>query len=122
LAQSGQILGGQKLNGQVIIDEVLRNMELGAFEMAYTILLPCVFGVYLHPDDHARLAGVFPLIADDAKRALGARVARLNARPTVFGLKKKAGKEYRIAAKDWVIEFFADIENTIPLGDVEIHS
>jgi hypothetical protein len=122
LAQIGQNLGTQRLSGQVIIDELLRNMELGAFEMAYSTLLPCVFGVYLHPEDHARLAGVFRFIAEDAKRALGAKVARLNAKPPVFALKKKAGKEYRIAAQDWVIEFFADTEQTVPLGDVEIHS
>ncbi len=122
MAQIGQNLGGQRLSGQVIIDELLRNMELGAFEMAYSILLPCVFGVYLHPEDHTRLSGVFGLIAEDAKRALGSRVATLNAKPSRFARKKKAAREYRIAAKDWVVEFFADTEETVPLGDVEIHS
>ncbi len=122
MAQTGPNLGAQRLSGQVIIDELLRNMELGAFEMAYSTLLPCVFGVYLHPEDHARLAGVFQLIAEDAKRALGSRVARLNAKPSVLARKKKPAREYRIAAKDWVIEFFADTEETVPLGDVEIHS
>ena len=122
MAQIGQNLGTQRLSGQVIIDELLRNMELGAFEMAYSTLLPCVFSVYLHPEDYARLSGVFRLISEDAKRALGARVARLNAKPPVFALKKKAAKEYRIAAQDWAIEFFADTEETVPLGDVEIHS
>jgi hypothetical protein len=117
------VLSGQKLNGRVIISELLRNMELGAFEMAYSTLLPCVFSVYLHPEDHARLSGVFPLIADDARRGLGSRVAELNATPARFGLrKKKEQKEFRIAAKDWVIDFFADTENAVPLGDVEIHS
>ncbi len=95
---------------------------MGAFEMAFSTLLPCVFSVYLHPDDHARLAGVFDLIADDAKRALGFRVAQLNKKQSVFSRKKKQPKEYRIAAKDWVIEFFADTEETVPVGDVEIHS
>lgn len=97
-------------------------MELGAFEMAYTILLPCVFSVYLHPDDHARLAGVFGLIVEDAKRALAARVAQLNRPRRGFGLTKKADREYRIAARDWAIEFAADTENVVPPGDVEIHS
>lgn len=124
MAQNGQTPGSQRLSGQVIIDELLRNMELGAFEMAYSTLLPCVFSVYLHPDDHARLAGVFQFIADDAKRALAAQVARLNSKPPVFVLakRKKTRKEYRIAAKDWIIEFFADTENAVPLGDVETHS
>ena len=52
-----------KLSGQVVINELIRNMELGQFEMGYSVLLPCVFSLYLHPDDYARLAGVFDLIA-----------------------------------------------------------
>jgi len=120
--QNGPGLGGQKLNGQVIIAELLRNMELGAFEMAYSTLLPCVFSVYLNPEDYTRLRGVFQFVADDARRALGARVAELNNVPSRFALKKKQSREYRIAAKDWVIEFFADNESAVPVGDVEIHS
>ena len=114
--------GGPRLSGQVIVNELLRNMELGAFEMSYSILLPCVFSVYLHPDDHARLAGVFEFIADDAKRALAARVAKLNTAPSLLSLKRRAPREFKIAAKDWAIQFFADTEATVPLGDVEIHS
>src|SRR5438067_11038360 len=99
-------------------------MQLGRFEMAYSVLLPCIFDVYLHPEDHARLSGVFDLIAEDAKRALAARVAKLNASPTILGIKRgnKAAKNHKIACHDWVIEFFPDTENVIPLADVEIHS
>ena len=124
MAQGSPNLADTRLNGQTIIDELIRNMELGRFEMAYSVLLPCIFDVYLHPDDHARLAGVFDLIAEDAKRALAARVARLNASPAVLGFKRagKGAKEHKIASRDWVIEFFPDTENTVPLGDIEIHS
>ena len=112
-----------RLSGQVIINELLRNMELGAFEMAYSVLLPCVFDVYLQADDHARLAGVFDLIADDAKRALASRVAKLNGSPKkIPGLKRRQAKDYRIAAKDWIIRFLVDPEGSVPPGDVEIHS
>lgn len=128
-ARNGQPLGGQdpvenRLSGPVIISELLRNMELGQFEMNYSVLLPCIFSVYLHPDDHARLAGVLDLIVDDAKRTLCARVAGLNAKPSRLSLKRRAGqsKEYKIAAKDWVVEFFPDTEGAVPPGDVEIHS
>ena len=58
------------ISGQIIIDELVRNMELGRFEMGYSILLPCIFSIYLHPDDYARLAGVQDLIKEDARRAL----------------------------------------------------
>ena len=111
------------LNGQTIINELIRNMELGRFEMAYSVLLPCVFAVYLHPDDHARLSGIFPLIVEDARRALGARVTAMNrARGFGLGRGKKADKEHRIASTNWVIQFFPDSEGSVPQGDVEIHS
>jgi hypothetical protein len=124
MPQTGQISGETRLNGQTIVEQLIRNMDLGRFEMAYTVLFPCVFDVYLHPEDHARLAGIFNLIVEDAKRALAARVAKLNTAPTVLGLKRpgRLAKEYRIAYQDWVIDFFPDMVGTVPLGDVEIHS
>ncbi len=124
MPQNGQISGETKLNGETIVAQLIRNMDLGRFEMAYTVLLPCVFDVYLHPEDHARLAGIFDLVVEDAKRALAARVAKLNTAPTVFGLKRpgKLAKEYKIANQDWVVDFFPDMVGTVPLGDVEIHS
>lgn len=126
MAQNGQEGGGGgltvgKLSGQSVIGELLRNMELGRFDLAYSVLLPCVFSVYLHPEDHARLSGVFGLIADDARKALRSRVAQLNKRPSMLGLNLgKAPKEYKIACREWVIDFLSNVE--VPLGDVEIHS
>ena len=113
--------GEHRLSGNIIISELLRNMELGRFEMTYSVLLPCVFTVYLNPADHAALAGVFGLVADDARRSLRARVAELNSQPRVLGLRRgKAAKEHKIACRDWEIEFLPDAE--VPAGDVEIHS
>jgi FHA domain len=111
-----------RLNGNVIIGEILRNMEIGRFDMTYSVLLPCVFTVYLNPEDHASLSGIFDLVADDARRALRARVAELNAKPTLLGLTRrgKVVKEHKIACRDWDIEFLPDTE--VPVGDVEIHS
>lgn len=110
----------QEFSGNTIVGELIRNMELGQFELAYTVLLPCVFSVYLNPADHAKLAGVFTLIADDARRALRERVAEFNRAPGLRWRAAKPSREYRIAARDWVIEFFPDEE--VPAGDVEIHS
>jgi len=114
----------QGLNGPVIIEELVRNMEVGQFEMNYSVLLPCIFSLYLHPDDYARLSGVFDLIIDDAKRALRARVVQLNTKPTIWSLsrRRRPSKEYKIALRDWVIEFFPDTEGSVPLGQVEVHS
>jgi hypothetical protein len=112
----------QKLTGQVIIDQLIRNMELGQFEMGYSILLPCIFNIYLHPDDQRRLAGVLDFIKEDAKRALTAHLTQLNAKPFRLGLKTKNSKQYKIAGKDWSLEFFPDGDGAVPVGDVEIHS
>ena len=114
-----------KISGRIIIEQLIRNMELGQFEMGYSILTPCIFSLYLHPDDYTRLTGVFDLIREDAKKALAARLGQLNAKPplgfhTLRGA--KARKPYKIACKDWTFEFFPDSEGAVPLGDVEIHS
>jgi hypothetical protein len=118
-----------KISGQIIIEQLIRNMELGQLEMGYSILAPCIFSLYLHPDDYSRLTGVFDLIRDDAKKALASRLAQLNAKPLgglPLGLGALRGakdrKPYKIACKDWSFEFFPDSEGAVPLGDVEIHS
>ncbi len=113
-----------KISGQIIIEQLIRNMELGQFEMGYSILTPCIFSLYLHPDDYTRLTGVFDLIREDAKKALAGRLAQLNAKPLGISALRgaKNRKPYKIACKDWAFEFFPDSESAVPLGDVEIHS
>lgn len=110
-----------RISGQTIIDELVRNMELGRLEMAYTVLLPCIFSVYLHPEDYARLRGVQDIVREDARRALSARLAEWNRNP-VFRRGANKRKQYRIAQNDWWIELFVDSEGAVPKGDVEIHS
>ena len=110
-----------RISGQTIVSELLRNMELSQLELAYSVLLPCVFNVYLHPDDHARLESVATLIREDACRALSARMAEWNAKSPRIG-RGGPRKQYRIARSDWWIELIADAENAVPPGDVEIHS
>src|SRR5690348_14348510 len=122
LTHQAQTVGQPRIAGDVIIGELIRNMDLGRFEMAYTVLLPCVFTVYLNPDDYSALAGIFPHIIDDAKRALRGRVLELNSGRTFLVLPRrgKVKKEYKIACRDWDIDFLSDSE--VPAGDVEIHS
>src|SRR5262249_17954102 len=124
LMTKGDTLPEAKLSGQVIIDQLIRNMEMGRFEMAYSVLFPCIFSIYLHPEDYARLSTVQELIREDARRALAARLDQLNSKPFSFGVKRssKTQKQYKIACKDWMLEFFPDSEGVVPLGDVEIHS
>ncbi len=122
MVPNSQESGVRKLSGQTVVGELLRNMELGRFELAYSVLFPCVFSVYLHPEDHLRLSGVFPLITEDARRALRARVSELNSRKSVLGVKvgAKSPREFKIACREWIIEFLANAE--VPPGDIEIHS
>jgi hypothetical protein len=96
-------------------------MELGRLELGYSILVPCVFSVYLHPDDFARVTTVQDILKEDARRALSARLAEWNAKPSLFR-RATPRKTYRIAQTDWWIELFADAESAVPPGDVEIHS
>jgi hypothetical protein len=125
VAQSGIKQGPASLqariSGQMIINELIRNMELGRLELGYSILVPCVFSIYLHPDDFARVAGVQEIFKEDARRALSARLAAWNAKPSLFR-RNAPRKTYRIAQNDWWIELFADSESAVPPGDVEIHS
>jgi hypothetical protein len=110
-----------RISGQTIIAELIRNMELGRLELAYSVLLPCIFSIYLHPDDYQRLAGVEDLIKEDARRALSARLAEWNGKNALFR-RGGARKTYRIAQNDWWIQLFRDSEDAVPPGDVEIHS
>jgi len=121
MAQTGKTQQPARISGQIIIDQLTRNMELGQFEMGYSVLVPCIFSIYLHPDDYTRLAGIQDLIKEDARRALAARLAQWNSKAPLFK-RGKAHKLFRIARKDWWLEFFADSENVVPPGDVEIHS
>lgn len=121
MEKPGKLAPEIRLSGQIVIDQLVRNMELGRFEMAYSVLVPCIFSIYLHPEDHARLAGILDLIRDDARLALAAKLAQWNAKPFRFGGKRDT-KTFKIASKDFTLEFFPDSEGTVPLGDVEIHS
>src|SRR3974377_583977 len=109
------------LNGQLIINELIRNMELGQFEMAYSILFPRIFTVYLNAENYAHLKGVFEMLGEDAKRSLRDHVARLNAAPKILGIKRpaKPRKEYRIAGSDWEIYFLEDPEGSVAAGGGE---
>jgi len=121
MAQSGTAQSPPRISGQIIIDQLIRNMELGRLELGYSILVPCIFSVYLHPDDFTRVASVQDLIKEDARRALSARMAEWNANSGL--LRRNAPrKTCRIAANGWWIGLFADSESAVPPGDVEIHS
>src|SRR5438270_13484768 len=117
MAQSGTVQQQPRISGQIIINELIRNMELGRLELGYSILVPCIFSIYLHPDDYARLVTVQDIMRDDAKRALNARIAEWNA--TRAGLRRNTPRKSYRAAAEWWIGLFADTENAVPPSDVD---
>jgi len=121
MAQRGTVQPLPRISGQIIINELVRNMELGRLELGYSILVPCIFSVYLHPQDFARVASVQDLIKEDAKRALDACLAEWNGGDKRLR-RNVARKAHRIASTGWWIGLFADCESAVPPGDVEIHS
>src|SRR5215813_1276834 len=107
MAQSGTKQPQSRISGQIIINELVRNMELGRLELGYSILVPCIFSIYLHPDDHARLISVQDIIRENAKNSL---------------LRRNTPRKTCRTARDWCIGFSANTENAVPPSDVEIHS
>ena len=59
-----------QITGDDIISELIRNADAGAFKVRYTILVPCIFNVYLHPRDYELIQPIAELIQEEAVRAL----------------------------------------------------
>jgi hypothetical protein len=115
-----------QITGDDIISELIRNADAGWFKVRYTVLVPCIFNVYLQPRDYELIQPVAELIREEAVRALQEHLANLNkprtARP--FG-KRSAGEarpEYKILEKQWVIQFHSDQEERLRPGEIEIYS
>jgi hypothetical protein len=65
------------VNGEDILSEILRNMELGLFRIRYTALVPSVYRVYLQSEDYEPLRNAIPFLVDEIKRALAERLEEL---------------------------------------------
>jgi hypothetical protein len=70
---------GKTATGRDIILEIVRAMQGNVEPLLFSTVAPTRYCVYLHPADYERLEGIFPLVADQARRALDAEVARWNA-------------------------------------------
>lgn len=113
-----------RITGDDILAEIVRNMEAGLFRIRYTTLVPSVFRVYLHPDDHEPIRTALPFLSTEIRRVLSERLAAWNSKPGL--IQRLAGAspqtEYKILAEDWTIEFFPDAEGHLARGDIEVYS
>jgi hypothetical protein len=124
----GQPTAIRQITGDDVIAEILRNAEQGVFKIRYTVLLPSIYHVYLHPSDYDAIKPVLSALTAEARAALIERVEQLNrdAKPSAIArtLGFDSGKtvEYKILDPDWTIEFHPDAEEKLGRGDIEIYS
>src|ERR1700761_5602824 len=117
-----------QITGDDIISELIRNADAGWFKVRYTILVPCIFNVYLQPRDYELIQPIADLIRDEAVRALKEHLADLNKpRATrTFGRRvRPVGEprpEYKILENQWLIQFHSDQEERLRPGEIEIYS
>ena len=114
-----------QITGDDIISELIRNADAGWFKVRYTVLVPCIFNVYLHPRDYELTQPVADLIREEAVRALKEHLSELNKPRTVrkrFGSAGEPRPEYKILEKQWVIQFHSDQEERLRPGEIEIYS
>jgi hypothetical protein len=117
-----------QITGDDIISELIRNADAGWFKVRYTVLVPCIFNVYLHPNDYGLIQPVADLIRDEAVRALKEHLSDLNKPRTARRFGKRAGSageprpEYKILEQQWTIQFHSDQEERLRPGEIEIYS
>ena len=117
-----------QITGDDIISELIRNADAGRFKVRYTVLVPCIFNVYLHPRDYELIQPIAELIQEEAVRALKEHLSDLNkprtARPfgKRFATTGEPRPEYKILEKQWVVQFHGDQEERLRPGEIEIYS
>ena len=111
-----------KATGRDIILAILENMRESMEPLLYSTVAPSIYDVYLHPDDHERLAGIFARIREEAKTALNQDLGRSRkSRPLLPGLRKDLPK-VEAAEGDWYISFHKDENQELAAGDILVDS
>ncbi len=117
-----------QITGDDIISELIRNADAGWFKVRYTVLVPCIFNVYLHPRDYELIQPVADLIREEAVRALKEHLSDLNKPRTTRAFGKRLSStggprpEYKILEQQWMIQFHGDQEERLRPGEIEIYS
>lgn len=114
--------------GRDIILEIVRAMQGNVEPLLFSTVAPTRYCVYLHPADYERLEGIFPLVAEQARRALDKEVARWNqaARPSRLPRKWLGGQDpappIEPPADGWDIRFEPDVDGEMVPGDIAVAS
>lgn len=115
-----------KRSARDVIEAVVDNMRHNLEPLRYSTLAPSRFTVYLHPQEHARLEGIIPILREQALRALGEELARLNRRSPVRRLFRRVARdpdpEIRTASGDWHLDVLPDPDGDLQEGDLLVDS
>jgi hypothetical protein len=109
-----------------IIHLILEEMEAGKCPTFYSNLVPSTFNVYLLPEDLERLRPLEQRMRDEAIRALGEKLSKLNkaGEPKVkipLVSEKKSRKRYE-ALGEWSVEFHENTDDDAEDTPLVIHS
>lgn len=114
-----------KLPASDLIDAVVENMRQNLEHLKYSILAPSRYVIYLHPTEHARLAGILPRLQAETIRALDDELRRLNRQSFVqrsLGRWTRHGPPVQGAAREWQIEFVSDPDGELDEGTLLVDS
>src|SRR5688572_33080930 len=83
-----------KASARDIILAIVENMRESVEPLIYSTVVASIYDVYLSGSDHERLAGLFPKMREEAKRALSEEMARMGPKRRSFvpGLKRRPEK------------------------------
>lgn len=109
-----------------VIDAVLENMRHNLEPLKYSTLAPSRYVVYLHPNEYARLAGIAPVIQEQAIRALMEELRARNRRSIVGQYVRRIlgdrTPHIENPAREWSVELFPDPDGDIAEGDIVVDS
>jgi len=117
----------QVATGRAVILEIVRAMRANLEPLMFSTVAPTRYYVYLHPDDHKRLEGIFPLVVEQARRALDDEVRHANEKTTAGPLRKWLSSEPGQTPIDppregWDIRFEPDLDGEMQPGDIAVAS
>jgi len=67
-----------RLQGDDLVAEVLRNMEEGQFRIRRKTVVPAIYRIYLHPEDHALFRDVEGFVKTEIRAALDEKLTAWN--------------------------------------------